>query len=73
MHLRVPHLAIDLPEAPSAVGDRSTPLPKLAGKAGGVVEALLELGRQSELVTQADIAELSGRRGPGPAGSSASW
>ncbi|MEQ9400102.1 MAG: helix-turn-helix domain-containing protein [Longimicrobiales bacterium] len=60
VHLRVPHLAIDLPEAPSTEADRPTPLPRLSGKAGGVVEALIELGHQRALVTQAEIAELSG-------------
>ncbi|MHB1193490.1 MAG: hypothetical protein ACYC6F_10635 [Longimicrobiales bacterium] len=60
VHLRVPHLAIDLPEEPPTETDRPTPLPRLSGKAGVVVEALIELGRQQEFVAQADVAELSG-------------
>jgi hypothetical protein len=60
VHLRVPHLAIDLPEVPTTETDRPTSLPRLSGKAGVVVEALIELGRRQELVAQADVAELSG-------------
>ena len=60
VHLRVPHLAMDLPEEPATETTRSTPLPRLSGKAGVVVEALIELGREHEFVAQADIAELSG-------------
>lgn len=60
VHLRVPHLVVDLPEEPQPDADRPTPLPRLSGKAGVVVEALIEVGRRQEFVSQADIAELSG-------------
>lgn len=62
VHLRVPHLAMDLPEAPPTDSERGNPLPSLSGKAGVVVEALIELGRQRELLAQADVAELSGSK-----------
>lgn len=35
-------------------------LPRLSGKAGIVVEAVVEVGRRQELVSQPEIAELSG-------------
>lgn len=60
VHLRVPHLAVDLPEGRQATKERSTSLPSLSGKAGIVVEALIEAGQEHELVSQADIAERSG-------------
>jgi hypothetical protein len=60
VHLRVPHLAIDLPEDPLTKAARSKSLPRLSGKAGIVVEALIEVGRGQELVSQPDIAQLSG-------------
>ncbi len=58
IHLRVPHMAIDLVEEPRA--DAETSLPRLSGKAGIVVEALIEVGRGQELVSQPEIAERSG-------------
>jgi hypothetical protein len=61
VHLRAPGLAIDLPEQSSydAVAE-SSGVPSLAGKAGVVVEALLELAREREFVTQPEVAKLSG-------------
>jgi hypothetical protein len=60
-HLRAPGLAIDLPEEPSrtAVAEARV-VPNLAGKAGVVVEALLELAQEREYVTQPEVAKLSG-------------
>ncbi len=60
VHLRLPHLAIDLPEDPESKADATKGVPSLAGKAGIVVEALLERARSQALVEQPDIAELSG-------------
>lgn len=61
VHLRAPGLAIDLPEDLTGTRDtEATGLPSLAGKAGVVVEALLELAREREYVTQPEVAELSG-------------
>ncbi len=60
IHLRVPHLAVDLPEAPVRDVDQRRSLPSLSGKAGVVVEALIEVGRRHEIVSQPEIAELSG-------------
>lgn len=60
VHLRVPHLAIDLPEDPRAGPSPPKSLPDLSGKAGIVVEALIELARRQDLVSQPDVAEISG-------------
>lgn len=60
VHLRVPHLAIDLPEDPETRASRPTGLPSLSGKAGIVVEALIQLAQRQELVSQPEVAELSG-------------
>jgi len=60
VHLRLPHLAIDLPEDPEATATTPKAVPSLSGKAGIVVEALIELARQEELVSQPHVAELSG-------------
>ena len=57
---RVPHLAVDLPEAPVTETHQARSLPRVSGKAGIVVEALIEMGRRDELVYQPEIAELSG-------------
>ena len=60
-HVRAPGLAIDLPEerTPSDEGGRDV-IPSLAGKAGTVVEALIELAQRHEQVSQPDVAEMSG-------------
>lgn len=60
VHLRVPHLAVDLPEAPVREVHQGTSLPRLSGKAGIVVEALIEVGQRHDLVSQPEIAKLSG-------------
>lgn len=60
VHLRVPHLAIDLPEDPHTRPDRPKALPSLSGKAGIVVEALIQLAKEEDLVSQPEVAELSG-------------
>jgi len=60
VHLRVPHLAIDLPEDPQAEPRRPRALPSLSGKAGIVVEALVQLAERQDLVSQPEVAELSG-------------
>lgn len=60
VHVRVPHLAVDLPESPRATPDEPSSVPSLSGKAGIVVEALIQLGCEEELVSQPDVAELSG-------------
>ena len=61
VHVRLAGLAIDLPEeTPEATAVASARLPSLAGKAGIVVEAVLELALSSEYVEQAEVAELAG-------------
>lgn len=61
VHIRAPGLAIDLPPNTTELA-RKTPntLPSLAGKAGNVVEALVELASEREYVEQPTVAELSG-------------
>lgn len=63
VHLRAPGIAVDLPEDPSlstAADRRSDHLPGLEGKAGVVVEVLIELSAEQPLVEQAVIARISG-------------
>ena len=48
------------PSHPPGTKTGQTSLPRLSGKAGIVVEALIEVGRRQELVSQPEIAELSG-------------
>ena len=60
VHLRAPHLAIDLPEDPAASAPTPKTLPSLAGKAGAVVEALIELAHRHEWISQPEVADLSG-------------
>lgn len=60
VHLRAPHIAIDLPEDPELRASKPKALPSLSGKAGIVVEALVELAQQQECVSQPEVAELSG-------------
>jgi hypothetical protein len=60
VHVRAPGLAIDMPEDPSASVEEAVEVPSLAGKAGIVVEALLELTRGREFVAQPEVAKLSG-------------
>jgi hypothetical protein len=60
VHLRTPNLAIELPEERSKKTEENRLVPSLSGKAGIVVEALIELGRQQEYVAQPQVAELSG-------------
>lgn len=59
VHLRVPGLAIELPEESSPPSEPEA-VPSLAGKAGIVVEALIDMGREQEVVAQPDIARRSG-------------
>lgn len=59
VHLRLPGLAVDLPEERSFAPRRDRDLPSLAGKAGVIVEAVLELAQKSEHVEQADVAALA--------------
>lgn len=60
VHLRVPHVAIDLPEDPEARANAPKAVPSLSGKAGIVVETLIQLAQRQELVAQPAVAELSG-------------
>ncbi|MBI4538940.1 MAG: hypothetical protein HY704_05450 [Gemmatimonadetes bacterium] len=62
VHMRAPGLAVDLPEDPSLVAGDSAPpaMPGLAGKAGVIVEAVVELAQQRELVTQQEVVGLAG-------------
>lgn len=62
VHLRAPGLAVDLPEIPSKAtgGFDAAAVPSLAGKAGIVVEALVELAQEQTFVEQQEVAELSG-------------
>jgi len=60
VHLRVPHLAIDLPEDHEARANTPKSVPSLSGKAGIVVETLIQLAQRQELVAQPEVAELSG-------------
>jgi hypothetical protein len=60
VHLRLPGLAIDLPEEKSIAPQKGEGLPSLAGKAGIIVEAALELAQASEYVEQAEVAALAG-------------
>jgi hypothetical protein len=60
VHLRVPHLAIDLTEDPEARAGTPKSVPSLSGKAGIVVETLIQMAQRQELVAQPEVAELSG-------------
>jgi hypothetical protein len=62
VHLRAPGLAVDLPEDPAfrSAGDEERGLPSLAGKAGIIVEVLIELAESEPLVEQPRVAELAG-------------
>jgi len=60
VHLRLPGLAIDLPEERPIAAQKDESLPSLAGKAGIIVEAVFELAQASEYVDQAEVAVLAG-------------
>jgi len=60
VHLRVPGLAIDLPEQSVSKSKAEVPMPSLAGKAGTIVEALIELGLERDLLSQPEVADLTG-------------
>lgn len=58
-HMRAPGLAIDLP-AETAPATSSPHLPNLTGKAGTIVEALIERRPEEEFVSQPEVAAVSG-------------
>ncbi len=60
IHLRVPQLAIDLPEDPRTRADTTKGVPSLSGKAGIIVEALVDLAQRRELIAQPEVADMSG-------------
>jgi hypothetical protein len=62
VHLRAPGLVVDRPEDPggSRPDDAAPALPSLNGKAGVVVEVLIELAEQERSVKQSEVAHLSG-------------
>jgi len=62
VHIRAPGLAVDLPEDPALrlAEDEDRGVPSLAGKAGIIVEVLIELAESEPLVRQPRVAELAG-------------
>ena len=61
VHIRVPGVAVDLPEKPDSKESRSGKgVPDLSGKAGLIAEALLMAACKNPVVSQPDIASRTG-------------